>query len=287
MYELTSFLTTIAAASASFVAILGGFIASKLISIDSERNENLNRIKDIDEEIEHRTENLNARQQEIDEEDATDFIFNNFGYFMSCQSLEYVYKNSDHPDISFDVLLPYWTKANDILKRFNDTKYSGQALNGDDIPVELANSFRNDDFAYEICKKIASYYKKRSRTTSNGLFANPLLDYEPARIVGAWYGKNIEIIREEAGAIKWLTLQKKQCETRKASLKRPRGMLLGLVIFALFSLLCIVAPLLLTPFFTDSYAYFAIVKYGMLLVFTCGLSSIFGYLIWLLRWKGK
>ena len=35
--ELTALLTTIASASASFVAILGGFIASKLIAVNGER----------------------------------------------------------------------------------------------------------------------------------------------------------------------------------------------------------------------------------------------------------
>ena len=287
MYELTSFLTTIAAASASFVAILGVFIASKLISIDGERNENLDRIKEIDEEIEHRTQNMNVRQQEIDEEDATGFIFDNFGDFMSCRSLESVYAKSEHPDISFDALLPFWEQANDVLKKFKETRYSGQGLNGDDVPAELANVFRNDDFSYEICKKIASYYKKHSRSSSNTPFAIPIIDYESPRIVGAWYGKNVEIIREEENAIKWLELQKKQCEARRSSLKRPKGMLLGLVIFALFSLLCIVAPLLLTPFSTESFECFAMVKCSVLVVFAAGLFSIFGYLIWLLRWREK
>ena len=285
MYELTSFLTTIAAASASFVAVLGGFIASKLISIDSERSENLDRIKEIDEEIEYRTQNMNSRQQEIDEDDATGFIFDNFGDFMSCQSLESVYTNSEHPYISFDALLPFWEKANEILKRFKEKRYSGEDVNGDDVPVEFANDFRNDDFSYAICKKIASYYKRRSRNSSAPMFVNPMLDFEPPRVVGAWYGKNVEIIREEENTIKWLELQRKQCETRRASLKKPKGVLWGIVIFALFSLLCIVAPLFITPFSTDSYACFVIVKYGVLFVFTCGLSSVFGYLIWLLRWK--
>ena len=285
LYELTSFLTTIAAASASIVAILGGFIASKLISLDSERNENIDRIKEINEEIEHRTENLNARKQENDEDDATDFLFDNFDDFMSCQSFKTVYMNSDHPDISFDTLLPYWERAIVILKLFKEARFSGQTLNGDGVPFELANSFRDDDFAYEICKKIAMYYQKHSRISSNSVFTNSILDYEPARIVGVQYNKNVEIIREEENAIKWLDFQKKQCETRSASLKRPKGMVLGLVIFALFSLLCIVTPLLLTPFSTDSFVCFSIVKYGALFVFSGGLTAIFAYLISLLKWK--
>lgn len=36
--DISSLLLTVASASASFAAILGGFIASKLISINSDRN---------------------------------------------------------------------------------------------------------------------------------------------------------------------------------------------------------------------------------------------------------
>ena len=47
-YDLTATLTTIAAASASFVAILGGFIASKLIAVSGEREETINKLGDIE-----------------------------------------------------------------------------------------------------------------------------------------------------------------------------------------------------------------------------------------------
>lgn len=47
VYDLTTVLTTIASASASIVAILGGFIASKLITISSERAAALDRVKKL------------------------------------------------------------------------------------------------------------------------------------------------------------------------------------------------------------------------------------------------
>lgn len=48
MYDLKTVLTTIAACSASIVAILGGFIASKLIAINAERDEVNTRISELD-----------------------------------------------------------------------------------------------------------------------------------------------------------------------------------------------------------------------------------------------
>lgn len=44
--ELSSLLLTIAGASASFVAILGGFIASKLIAINGERETMQSKLKE-------------------------------------------------------------------------------------------------------------------------------------------------------------------------------------------------------------------------------------------------
>ena len=64
MYDLTTVLTTIAACSASIVAILGGFIASKLIAISAERDEVNTRISELDEEIEFFKEERDMLQLE-------------------------------------------------------------------------------------------------------------------------------------------------------------------------------------------------------------------------------
>lgn len=77
MYNLTDTLTTIVACSASIVAILGGFIASKLIAINAERDEVNTRISEIDEEIEFFTKERNLHQAELDEDDALNFVKEN------------------------------------------------------------------------------------------------------------------------------------------------------------------------------------------------------------------
>lgn len=56
IYDLTPLLTTIAAASASIVAILGGFIASKLISISTERDAVSSKISEVEQRKIRRSE---------------------------------------------------------------------------------------------------------------------------------------------------------------------------------------------------------------------------------------
>ena len=49
--DYTSFFYSIAGCSATIIAIIGGFIASKLISISSDRDVILDKIKEIDDEL--------------------------------------------------------------------------------------------------------------------------------------------------------------------------------------------------------------------------------------------
>ena len=101
---------------------------------------------------------------------------------------------------------------------------------------------------------------------------------------GYTYHKNCDSIQEHNSAIALLELQKKQCDEQILALKRPRGMKLGLLIFALFTFCCIIAPLVASPFATESYNDFVIAKAIFLGLFGIGLISVFGYLIYLLQW---
>ena len=110
-YDLTTVLTTIAAASASIVAILGGFIASKLIAISSERSAALERLKQIDEELAFHVSERDKFQAENDEDDALDFIRDAIDDLYNDIPLETVYSNVDHPRIPMETLKPYWDRA--------------------------------------------------------------------------------------------------------------------------------------------------------------------------------
>ncbi len=73
-YDLTSLLTTISSASASFIAILGGLVASKLLTISSERDAVLTKISELDKEISVKEVQKNTLQKENEDSDALDFI---------------------------------------------------------------------------------------------------------------------------------------------------------------------------------------------------------------------
>lgn len=297
-YDLTAVLTTIAAASASIVAILGGFIASKLIAISSERSAALDRLKQINEELEFHVSERDKIQAENDEDDALDFIRDAIDDLYAGNSLENVYSNVDHPRLSIERLKPYWDRAATLKEQFGEQVEKCDALNEDYIPQSLLLTVKEDDFGYEVLLTLGKKLRKRIRAAERarerasnplGIVVPDISDYVESipGVAGSGYAyhKNCDAIQEQNAAIALLELQKKQCDEQISALKKPRGMKLGLVIFALFTIFCIIAPLIASPFATESYQMFAITKVVFLGLFGIGLISIFGYLVYLLKWN--
>lgn len=292
-YELTTLLITVAAIMASFVAILGGFIASKLISISADRDNTVFKMQSINEEIEQRTEIMNNAQLENDETDSLDLILEHIEELLINKDVKVVYKSEEHPSIDFDAFLPFWQKAQNIVSKHRDELQRGAYLNNSDVPVNIAEEYRNDDFAYEICKAVAMcLYKdvKRQQAKKDPFSYISSFNMETVSIRASnsvAYNKNNDIIKEQQDKINWLEFQRKQLEETAVSLKKPKGVLCGLIIFAIVTVFCIVLPLILCPFSTSDYCCYIITKIVVMVVFVLGLISIFAYLIWLLSWKQK
>lgn len=291
-YDLTTVLTTIAAASASIVAILGGFIASKLIAISSERSAAMDRLKQINEEMEFHISERDKIQAKNDEDDALDFIRAAIDDLWAGNNFENVYSNVDHPAISSERLNPYWDKAIALKEQFRECVAKRDEFNKDHIPERLILAAKEDDFGYEILlalgKKLKKMIRAAERASNPFSFELPdISDYvadTPVVGSGYTYHKNCEAIQEQEAAIALLELQKKQCSEQIQALKKPRGMKSGLIIFALFTIACIIMPLVFSPFSVTSYQDFIKVKILFLTLFSVGLLTIFAYLVYLLKW---
>lgn len=289
-YDLTTFLSTIASASSGIVAILGGFIASKLISISGERDTVLLRLKHIEEEIDYRTKEREKAQFENDEDDALDFIREHAKDMWNGLPLEDAYKTEDAPRLSKEILVSFWDRALKICAEFKGVAKSITAddVNDDTVPYQIYAEHHEVYFEYEVCKAFGDVLEGIIAAKDRGYWIRKGLEpinYNSLPSGVYSYNKNEEIIHNEDNAIGMLELEKRQLEERKAGLKRPKGMKVGMIIFSIFSLTCIILPLMIIPFVTESYSRYLLVKAIFLLLFVAGLCSIFAYLIYLLRWN--
>ena len=272
--ELTALLTTIASASASFVAILGGFIASKLIAVNGEREAVDSRLQELKYEIELKQQECDSLQEGITSDDALDFIRAHAANVANMDALINVYEEDEQQLLEFDELEPYWDDALALAKRFHAECKKATEFNDDNIPCELAAEVKGTYFEYEVCRAIAEE-----------VFPSTLHLISSAMPTGAWYERDKQRIANLRIEIASLRIHEEQSKEQQKALKKPRGMKRGLAIFALFSLFNIIQPLVLSTIPLSTAAEYNVVRFISIAFLLIGLIATFWYLAWLLTWK--
>lgn len=282
MYELTDFLIAISSIAASFVAILGGFIVSKLLAITAERESVEYDLEAKSEEREHLVQESNNLQYSIDENEALYFIREHIEPLIGCKKLDDVFDTSEQNSISIDSLKPFWDKAIGLVNELNYLEYKNEKVNSDNIPITLAQKYSSDDFSYEILKEIMDYVNRKP-------IKNSLFDIAPITPINVpstyWTAKTNETIEIYGNQIRDCDFAIEQLKKKKQSLIIPKGIVLGLLIFAIYTIASIIVPLCFYPYVTDNYRDYCIVKSTFIGFFSLGLIAIFCYLIYLLKWK--
>ena len=212
-------------------------------------------------------------RRSLDEEDAICFIHNHMEELVEEISLEDVYEENELQLIDFETLLPYWKKAQIYKGLFDEALQNGsRKLNSDYIPNDLAEEYTEDLFAYEFLKMYAGWG-----------FSDYFETCEPMSRREWYEGARQQVIQANMQAAA-LDIQQQCYEMDLEHLQKPRGMKSGLLLFALFSVLNIVCPLLLsvTPLPGSWCAISAYCSIGSLAL---GLGSTFWFLSHMLKWK--
>ena len=275
MYDLTVLLTTIAAASASFIAILGGLVANKLLSINGERDLLLDKMAINKSKADFLKEKIEAIQTELIEADALDFIRDNMDDLFANVAIELVYKQTETYSICFDDIKPYWNNAlavfNAIKTKLTKTDNTEQ-LNRDNVPISIAEALKDNYFDYEVCKMIMDYIDESVH-----------VPYQRNGVM--WYRDKQSELQKYQNELDYIELENKSLKEKEILLKKPKGIKVALIIFAVFACSCIILPLVLVPFQTTSFCLYITVKIISIFVFAFGLLSTLCYLIYLLKWN--
>ncbi|KNZ41390.1 hypothetical protein [Acetobacterium bakii] len=293
LYDLTTLLSTVAGCTATIIAIIGGFVASKLITLSTERNDAITSLNEVLEELSFKQNKMEKLIKKVTEDDAKDFIRKNIIELIKNTKLVDLYKEEDRLNIRFEDLMPFWDKCNNIWhevkKTILDKDCKKEDINEVGIPRILVKDL--DDFDYEICKyaieAYEDYIEETTRQIHGGLFMPSfnMKSYQMPFFSNKWYDDAISEIRNLKDSIDWLNFQKTQLSHRISALGKPKGMKAGLIIFCLYSIASIVIPLTLIPFTTYNYQLFICVKRGIITVFFLGMFFVFLYFSSLLTWK--
>lgn len=271
--DTTALLLAIASLSASFVAILGGFIASRLITITSERSALLSQLQNATDQLILCESTRFVLNKKLNEEDAIRFIYDHMAELVDGENIDNVYEDTELQFIDLNDLKPLWNKAQTIKSCFDEFIQQNGYFNSDWIPIEIAEEYVDDLFAYEFCKLYVAWGSGEH-------------DFEntPFRETGKWYEEDRQKVLECTKQIMLLEKQKQQYTTSLKALRKPIGMRAGLILFALFSFCNIILPLTLSLFRLPELTATVVAAISILFL-TVGLISTFSYLVWMLKWK--
>lgn len=235
--ELNSLLTTIASASASFVAILGGFIASKIITVNGERAAAQSSLKEIRFEKILHTEERDLLKKSLDEEDAICYVHNHMEFLANNVDLEQIYKEDELHVIDYPILLPYWQRAQYFKNLYDEYIQDPDCeFNIDTIPSELAEENTDDLFVYEFLKMYAGWCFSDYFENCEELYHRP------------WYEETRRNLLQENMKVAALEIQEHRYELDLKRSEAPKGIKGGLIICIIFSLFNIILPLSLSVF---------------------------------------
>ncbi len=269
-----SLLSTIASASASFVAILGGFIASRLIAINSERTSLKSRLQEVTGQLMYYRGVRNLIHKNLNEEDAIRYIYDHMTEMSEGETLEDIYEERELQLIDIIDLEPLWERAQKIKDSFDGYLQNENCeLNSDMIPLPLAEEYREDMFAYEFCKIYAGWG-----------FTDFDFNETPFRERGEWYERDKQEALRHTTQIMVLEQQQELYSSGLNSLKKPQGMTAGIILFGLFSLFNIIFPLVLSLFELSGQSA-VIATTTSILFLAIGLAATFAYLVQMLKWK--
>lgn len=286
--SLTTMLTTISTASASFVAILGGFVASKLLSVNGEREAVARQITDLTAQIDQKQSRKEYYRYRVNEHDAISFIVEHINELNDSSCLLDIYDFDDPPEISIEDLQPFWDKALAFKESIVARGGASETGHEDETPLSIADQIKDDSFLKELSSSLIQKVQEENQRKSwmehsPYQLPPPSIPYIPLK----WYNDCWDKINGLSWEIEQLELQKKLLKQRESELYTPQGIKLGLWVFALFSVFNIVLPLTqCNVVFQNRWCYYAVMLF-FLGTFMLGLAATFIYLVTMLKWHPR
>ena len=271
-FDLNSLLYTIASLSASFVAILGGFIASKVISINNERAVCKSSLRKLKFRKFFLVGERDSLRKALNENNAICYIYAHMTELVLEMKLEEIYDEAELQVITLADLEPLWIKAQALIKSFdNHIDSSNCILNSDGIPKLLAEELTDDIFAYEICMMYSKFDTFEFTHSFNYISERK-----------EWDKRTSIKIEDYSSEIVAIEIQENQYELDLQRLAKPKGMSGSFYLFTLFSVFNIIMPLVLSLFrFTERIE--TMIAFSSISMLAIGLLVTFILLTWILK----
>lgn len=249
----TLFATT-AQCAATIIAIIGGFIVTKLISLSTEQKEIEIRLRDIIKEMDYRKQKIADLTTALIEDEALDLITESIELFAKDEiELNEAYDRRRY-DFSIDEIRPFWDKAHTLIfEKLTEILETENEFDENGVPKTWAKTL--SDFEYSVCKRVMDEIKyqtklRESNKPQSGFMGFPgIPPMRPLYTTPIFAARDIKAEKSvHESSFSLLSLQENQLNTRKASIETPKNTIMGLLVFIYYACVSVFFPLIILAF---------------------------------------
>jgi hypothetical protein len=285
-------LSTVVQSTAAFIAIVAGFILSRLLALSAEKSGLETRVRDIELQLKIKIQTIISIKEHLLKWDATNFledsdalILRNKGDISLVDAMS-IAANCERDE---DELRPYWddviSTTKDAFRVVNDFFSNAEGAKDFDVFLKgLGLNLSHDH--WKRYHRVFNYFIDQYESNRNSSFPNfsiltTIPEFRTKDETGKELKRDIQKLEQDKNA---LETQVSDLKSQLKNLGQPKGVTLGMVVLVYFAVVGIVIPVFLLPFPPEQFT--PILQCGVFLLFFSGLLSFFAYLaklIWQLK----
>ncbi|MCY8973997.1 hypothetical protein [Bacillus atrophaeus] len=283
--DLNGLISTITTSTAALVAIIGGFLVSRVISLSSEQTGIKRRIREIDNDLLAKKELLQNVEDYLLEDDAIDFLEDNIIKILQQETLSEIINQDTNNNRSEEELKPYFNEMQNIIKELYTliNKFEKFGDDFDDFYKENNHNLKDIEkrdlyeIAYEgMMDLIRDSQPQSSDPFAIGLNLSSLSSFRPRSVNLEYRDKSKERDRLDDDT-RVLELQIEEQRKILNDYGKPHGVWGGFAVLVYACIVGIIYPSMLLPYPTETYND-NLTKYWLLFLFFSQLVALFVYL---------
>lgn len=287
--NLDILISTIVTSTAALIAIIGGFLVSRVITLSSEQNGINRKLRELNNEINAKKDALAQVSKYIISEDAFDFISDNVDELSNGKSsLEKIYKEDRYTELTLEQLEPYVKEYNSIFKEILSHMKEFSSLPSDfdnfkrGLTIELSQPQKLDWYELAYGFIYESLPKRKSDNSFLPDISTLTNFHNTVRPVNHYYNDQVKIKEQLEKELIVLELQKTEQNKVLVEYGKPHGVWSGLIVLIYSGIVGIAYPVTLLPYPLNKYND-SLTKVVLIVLFLSELIALFGYLILAMR----
>lgn len=287
--DLNDLISTIITATSALVAIIGGFLVSRVITLSGERNAIERRLKEINNDLSTKQKMLADIEKAFLEEEVEDFIYDHCEeIIIEEKGIQEILDEDDSSDLTPEILKPYieelFSIRDKILKLIEETDESYRLPNNLNEFIKDNNIIieENKDLHELVYKTIYNLMPDEPSTILGINFKLPAVDHRNLLKSTSVFSQQMlrDRINERntlRNEVQTLNIRKNEQEKILSDYGKPSGLWGGLLVLIYSCIVGIAYPSVLLPYPENTYNDVT-TKWFLLFLFFSELIALFIYL---------